>query len=287
MGAIAPGVRDEARYDYAAMSPATVTDATDAALAEAERLIEAVVGAPDPRTFDSTIRPLAAAAAVVSAADGVGSRPATSTLTRRSGTRRMPPRSAPRSGGRAWPGATTWRPRSSPTPTPTRPHRSTGRAVNRSTCGSATSGAPGTAYRPSSARSSPPSTTGSPTSASRSAGTSATGTTTWSWARPTWWACRRHSSTDCLPARSPGAASRRGLRDDVRVHRAVPAARPREIAFAKYYSRAAALNARSSPSSSPRAGAPLRPSAPTHGASSRTRPGCPAAGPRSWPSSRA
>ena len=73
MGAIAPGVRDEARYDYAAMSPATVTDATDAALAEAERLIEAVVSAPDPRTFDSTIRPLAAAAAVVWAADGVGS----------------------------------------------------------------------------------------------------------------------------------------------------------------------------------------------------------------------
>ncbi len=73
MGATAPGVRDEARYDYAAMSPATVTDATDAALAEAERLIEAVVSAPDPRTFDSTIRPLAAAAAVVWAADGVGS----------------------------------------------------------------------------------------------------------------------------------------------------------------------------------------------------------------------
>ena len=73
MGAIAPGDRDEARYDYAAMSPATVTDATDAALAEAERLIEAVVSAPDPRTFDSTIRPLAAAAAVVWAADGVGS----------------------------------------------------------------------------------------------------------------------------------------------------------------------------------------------------------------------
>jgi Zn-dependent oligopeptidase len=66
MGAIAPGVRDEARYDYAAMSPTTVTDATDAALAEAERLIGAVVNAPDPRTYDSTIRPLADAAATVS-----------------------------------------------------------------------------------------------------------------------------------------------------------------------------------------------------------------------------
>ena len=72
MGAIAPGVRDEPRYDYAAMSPATVTDATDAALAEAERLIEAAVTAPDPRTYDSTIRPLADASAVVWAAGGVG-----------------------------------------------------------------------------------------------------------------------------------------------------------------------------------------------------------------------
>jgi len=73
MGAIAPGVRDEARYDYAAMTPATVTDATEAALAEAERLIAAVVSATGPRTYDTTIRPLGDAAAVVAAADGVGS----------------------------------------------------------------------------------------------------------------------------------------------------------------------------------------------------------------------
>jgi len=73
MGAIAPGVRDEARYDYAAMTPATVTRATDAALGEAERLIAAVVSATGPRTFDTTIRPLGDAAAIVAAADGVGS----------------------------------------------------------------------------------------------------------------------------------------------------------------------------------------------------------------------
>jgi Zn-dependent oligopeptidase len=73
MGAIAPGVHEEPRYDYAAMTPASVTEATDAALAEAERLIAAVVSATGPRTYDTTIRPLADAAAVVSAADGVGS----------------------------------------------------------------------------------------------------------------------------------------------------------------------------------------------------------------------
>ena len=73
MGAIAPGLREEPRYDYASMTPASVTEATDAALAEAERLIAAVVSATGPRTFDTTIRPLATAAAVVLAADGVGS----------------------------------------------------------------------------------------------------------------------------------------------------------------------------------------------------------------------
>ena len=238
------------------------------------RLHDPAAGRPPPRCHG---RPTAWARAS-----------ATSTPTRRSGTRRMPPRSAPRSGGRVWPGATTWRPRSSPTPAPTRRHRSTDRAANRSTCGSATSGAPGTASRPSSARSSPPSTTGSPTSASRSAGTSATGTTTWSSARPTWWACRRRSSTDCLPARSPGAASSpRATR-----RRSRSSSSRRGAIFAR--SRSPGTTAepprstpRSSPSSSTRDGAPHRSSAPTRGASSRTRPGCPAAGRRSWPSSRA
>jgi thimet oligopeptidase len=73
MGAIAPGVREEPRYDYAAMTPETVAAATDAGLAEAERLIAAVVAARGPRTFDSTIRPLAEAAAAVWTADGRGS----------------------------------------------------------------------------------------------------------------------------------------------------------------------------------------------------------------------
>src|SRR4029079_5901913 len=65
MGAIVPGGRDEARYEYAAMTPATVTRATDAALGEAERLIAAVVSATGRRTFDTTIPTLREAAAGV------------------------------------------------------------------------------------------------------------------------------------------------------------------------------------------------------------------------------
>src|SRR5262245_11778125 len=73
MGATAPGVREESRYDYAAMTPESVTAATDAGLAEAERLIAAAIAAADPRTYDSTMRPLADAAAAVWEADGKGS----------------------------------------------------------------------------------------------------------------------------------------------------------------------------------------------------------------------
>jgi oligopeptidase A len=73
MGATAPGVREEPRYDYAAMTPDSVTRATDAGLAEAERLIAAVVAGEGPRTYDTTIRPLGEAAAAVWAADGRGS----------------------------------------------------------------------------------------------------------------------------------------------------------------------------------------------------------------------
>ena len=73
MGAIAPDVRDEPRYDYAAMTPETVAAATDAGLAEAERLIAAVIADEGPRTYDNTIRPLGDAAAAVWAADGKGS----------------------------------------------------------------------------------------------------------------------------------------------------------------------------------------------------------------------
>ena len=73
MGATAPGVRDEPRYDYAAMTPETVAAATDAGLDEAERLIAAVIATGDPRTYDNTIRPLGDAAAAVWDADGKGS----------------------------------------------------------------------------------------------------------------------------------------------------------------------------------------------------------------------
>jgi len=73
MAASAPGVREEPRYDYGAMTPATVNDTTDAALAAAERLIASVVAAGEPRTYDTTIWPLADAAAVVWEADGKGS----------------------------------------------------------------------------------------------------------------------------------------------------------------------------------------------------------------------
>ena len=72
MAAAAPGIRDESRYDYGAMTPATVSDAVEAGLAEAERLIGTAIAEPVPRTYDGTIRPLADAAALIWEADGVG-----------------------------------------------------------------------------------------------------------------------------------------------------------------------------------------------------------------------
>jgi len=71
MTAMAPGVREVPRYDYAAMTPETVAAASDAGVDEAERLIATAIAASPP-TFDSTIRPLSEAAAAVWAADGLG-----------------------------------------------------------------------------------------------------------------------------------------------------------------------------------------------------------------------
>jgi len=71
MTAMAPGVREVPRYDYAAMTPETVAAASDAGIDEAERWIATAIAASPP-TFDSTIRPLSEAAAAVWAADGLG-----------------------------------------------------------------------------------------------------------------------------------------------------------------------------------------------------------------------
>jgi Zn-dependent oligopeptidase len=60
------------RYDYAALSADVVRRAADDALAEAAALVDAAVAASVPRTYENTLAPLAAAADVVTRADGIG-----------------------------------------------------------------------------------------------------------------------------------------------------------------------------------------------------------------------
>ena len=152
-------------------------------------------------------------------------------------------------------------------------------AANRSTCGFATSGA--RTLRPSSARFAA-STTGSPTSASRSAGIQRLAPT-WSWARPDLRAVA--TFVDRLPAGPSPAALAAGCATTFAfIEQSQRPARDRDRQVPQPGSRTAP---RSLPSSSTLGGALHRSSAPTRGASSRARPGCPAAGRRSWPSSMA
>ena len=72
MATVTGGVGEQRRYDYASMTAATVNQAADEALAEADRLVANAVAVTGERTYENTLRPLSDAADVIWSADGIG-----------------------------------------------------------------------------------------------------------------------------------------------------------------------------------------------------------------------
>ena len=72
MQATAPSASGWRRYDYASMSAESVDRAADDALAEADRLVQAVIATIGPRTWENTLGALSRAVEVVWRADGIG-----------------------------------------------------------------------------------------------------------------------------------------------------------------------------------------------------------------------
>src|SRR5262245_18447958 len=72
MQTIARGPGERGRFDYASLPADVVNRTADDALAEADRIVASVVASTAPRTFDTTLRPLSEAGALIWAADGIG-----------------------------------------------------------------------------------------------------------------------------------------------------------------------------------------------------------------------